>query len=104
MWSTPNLPVTERVKTELVAKYRYTASKPADWLDENFANGLIVYTMPDRWRRRLRVSNQIGQAANQMTKRWTVKVKVHTREELLLCMVTTIVVEISEKWTSGPKT
>lgn len=51
----------------------------------------------------LRTSNPIERALNQKIKRRTVKVRVFPSVESLLRLVTAIVVEIDEKWTSEPK-
>ncbi len=103
MWNALDLAAAQRAKEELVARYRETAPKLANWLDESVDEGLTVFTMLERLRRRLRTSNSIERSVNQEIKRRTDKIRVFPSVESLLRLVTAILVEIDEKWTSEPK-
>ena len=88
---------------ELVASYRDTASKLADWLEQNVPEGLAVFTLPEHHRKRLRTSNPIERSVQQELKRRTVKVRVFPDEDALLRLVSAVLVEIDNKWASETK-
>ena len=83
--------------------YRDSAPKLAEWLEENVPEGLTVFALLDRHRRRLRTSNPIERAIQQELKRRTVKVRVFPNEESLERLVSAVLVEIDEKWAVDTK-
>lgn len=97
------LPKAETALDELVASYRNTAAKLAAWLEENVPEGLVVFTLPEHHRRRLRTSNPMERAVQQELKRRTAKVRVFPSEDALLRLVSAILVEIDEQWASDTK-
>lgn len=103
VWNALDLPAAQRAKKELVAQYLETAPKLAEWLDENVDEGLTVFTIPRRHRRRLRTTNVVERGVNQEIKRRTRTVRVFPSMESLLRLVTALAVEIDEKWTTEPK-
>ena len=102
IWTTEDLAKAETALAELVASYRDTASKLADWLEQN-VKGLAVFTLPEHHRKRLRTSNPIERSVQQELKRRTVKVRVFPSEDALLRLVSAVLVEIDEKWASETK-
>jgi putative transposase len=103
VWNADELPKAETALAELVASYRDTAPKLADWLEANVLEGLAVFTLPEHHRRRLRTSNPMERAVQQELKRRTAKVRVFPSEDSLLRLVSAILVEIDEKWASDTK-
>ena len=83
---------------QLVADYRDTAPALAAWLEEAVPEGLAVFSLPDRHRRRLRTSNPMERAVQQELKRRTAKVRVFPNEDLLERLVSAVPVEIDDKW------
>lgn len=100
VWNAATLAKAETALVELVAGYRSTAPKLADWLEQNVPQGLAVFTLPEHHRRRLRTSNPIERSIQQELKRRTAKVRVFPSEDALLRLATAILVEIDEKWAS----
>ena len=100
IWTAEDLAKAETALAELVASYRDTASKLADWLEQNVPEGLAVFTLPEHHRKRLRTSNPIERSVQQELKRRTVKVRVFPSEDALLRLVSAVLVEIDEKWAS----
>ena len=76
IWTAEDLAKAETALAELVASYRDTASKLADWLEQNVPEGLAVFTLPEHHRKRLRTSNPIERSVQQDLKRRTVKVSL----------------------------
>lgn len=103
VWSASTLAKAEAALDELVAGYRGTAPKLADWLEQNAPEGLAVFSLPEHHRKRMRTSNPIERAVQQEIKRRTAKVRVFPGEDSLLRLVSAILVEIDEKWASDTK-
>ena len=101
VWNADTLEKSEKELSDLVAQYRETAPKLADWLEENIPEGLTVFSLPEEHRRRMRTSNPIERAVQQEIKRRTQKVRVFPNEEALLRLVTAIIVQIDEKWATS---
>ena len=81
VWTAGSLARAETALAELVADYRDTAPALAAWLEENVPEGLAVFSLPDRHRRRLRTSNPMERAIQQELKRRTSKVRVFPNED-----------------------
>ena len=103
IWTAEDLAKAETALAELVASYRDTASKLADWLEQNVPEGLAVFTLPEHHRKRLRTSNPIERSVHQELKRRTVKIRVFPSEDALLRLVSAVLVEIDEKWAADTK-
>jgi transposase-like protein len=103
IWTADDLAKAETSLAELVASYRDTASKLADWLEKNVPEALAVFTLAEHHRKRLRTSNPIERSVQQELKRRTVKVRVFPGEYALLRLVSAVLVEIDEKWASDTK-
>ena len=87
----------------LVAAYRDSAPKLADWLETAIPEGLAVFALPERHQKRMRTSNPMERSIQQEIKRRTVKVRVFPNEASLERLVTAILVEIDEKWETTEK-
>ncbi len=98
VWNAASLELAEEELRRLVAAYRSSAPKLADWLETAVPEGLTVFSLPDHHRRRLRTANPIERAIQQEIKRRTSKVRVFPNEAALLRLVTAILVEIDEDW------
>ena len=103
VWNAPDLQSAENELKRMVASYRDSAAKLARWLEDNIPEGLTVFTLPERHRRRMRTANPIERAIQQEIKRRTVKVRVFPNEASLERLVTAILVEIDEKWATAEK-
>ena len=103
VWTAGSLARAETALAELVADYRDTAPALAAWLEENVPEGLAVFSLPDRHRRRLRTSNPMERAIQQELKRRTSKVRVFPNEDSLERLVSAVLVEIDDKWAADTK-
>ncbi|RUM41091.1 MAG: IS256 family transposase [Desulfocapsa sp.] len=103
VWNAKNM---ERAKDELkqlVDKYREKHPKLASWLEENVPESMTVFTLPENHRKRMRTSNAIERAVQQEIKRRTSKIRIFPNEASLLRLVTAILVEQDEKWSTARK-
>jgi len=103
IWAADDLAKAETALADLIAGYRDSAPKLADWLEENVPEGLAVCTLPEHHRKRLRTSNLIERSVQQKLKRRTVKIRVFPSEDALLRLASAVLFEIDEKWASDTK-
>lgn len=101
IWNASSLPTAEAELRRLADSHREQAPKLADWLEANVPEGLVVFRLPEPHRRRVRTANPIERALQQEIKRRTVKVRVFPNETALLRLVTAILVEIDEAWSTS---
>ncbi|WP_413204207.1 transposase [Rhodospirillum sp. A1_3_36] len=80
VWNAKDLVSAQTELADLVAHYRESAPRLARWLEENIPEGLAVFTLPNKHRRRMRTSNPIERAVQQEIKRSTKKVRVFPNE------------------------
>lgn len=100
IFNCPDRPKAEERLAELVAKYRETASKLSEWLEDNIPEGLTVFQMPEQHRRRLRTSNA-AENLNRQIKRRTRVAGLFPNEASVLRLVTAVLMETSEEWETG---
>lgn len=87
----------ERRLAELAEKYRDTAPRLADWLEDNVPEGLTVFAVPAAHRKRLRTTN--GQERlNKEIKRRTRVATLFPNEASLLRLASAVLSEISDEW------
>ena len=103
IWNASSLPTAEGELRRLTDSYREQAPKLADWLEANVPEGLVVFRLPEPHRRRMRTANPIERALQQEIKRPTVTVRVFPNETALLRLVTAILVEIDEAWSTSDR-
>ena len=87
----------------MVAAYRGTADRLADWLEHNVPEGLAIFTLLEPHWRRMRTANPIERAIQQEIKRRTSKVRVFPNRDALLRLATAVLVEIDEDWATSDR-
>jgi transposase-like protein len=87
---------TQRLN-EVVASYRDSAPRLAEWAEANVPEGLTVLTLSPEYRRRLRTTNGL-ERLNREIKRRTRVATLFPNEASLLRLVTAILAEASEEW------
>lgn len=103
VWDAPDIEAAVAELARLVESYREPARKLAEWLEAAIPEGLAVFSLPERHRKRMRTSNPMERSIQQELKRRTVKVRVFPNEAALERLVTAILVEIDEKWQTNNK-
>lgn len=84
----------------VVEKYRSTAPRLAQWLEENVPQGLTVFALPAPYRRRLRTTNML-ERLNKELKRRTRVATLFPNEASLLRLTSAVLMETSEEWETG---
>ncbi|MCF6199068.1 MAG: transposase [Hyphomicrobiaceae bacterium] len=100
VWNAPDLLRAKEELARLVESYREASPKLADWLEENVPEAMTVFTLPEKHWKKMRTSNGIERGVQREIKRRTVKIRIFPNEASLLRLVTAVLVEIDEKWTT----
>lgn len=98
----PNMEEAERQLRLVVGKYRKTARKLSDWMEENIPESLTIMHFPESHRRRIRTSN-IAERVNKEVRRRTKVASIFPNPESCLRLVTAVLMEIDEEWQDGMK-
>ena len=83
-----------------IEKYQKTASKLANWLEQNIPEGLTIFSFPTAHRRRIRTTNGL-ERLNREIKRRTRVVSVFPNEAACLRLISAILMETSDEWEGG---
>lgn len=100
IWNAPDRDEAGARLKKYVLKWREKAPKLADWMEENLPEGLAVFELPEKHRRRLRTTNML-EVVNREIKRRTRVARLFPNEEALIRLVSAILMEISEEWETG---
>ena len=100
IFNAPDRHEAERLLAKAVESYAETAPKLAEWMETNIPEGLTVFALCERHRRRLRTSNVI-ERLNRELKRRTRVATLFPNEASLLRLVSAVLVEVSDEWKTG---
>ena len=85
-----------------VEKYAESASGLSEWMDENIPEGLTIFELPAKHRKRMRTSNSLERLHEEINRRTRVA-RLFPNEASLLRLVSAIEMEISEDWIVGKR-
>jgi putative transposase len=97
-----NLTCAEERLQKCVAKYSKSAPQLADWIEENIPEGLAVFALPSKHRRRMRTTNMLERLHEEIKRRTRVA-RLFPNEASLLRLVSAIEMEVSEDWIAGKR-
>ncbi len=100
IWNAATLDDAEQELDRLIASYRDDAPRLAAWLVNNLPEDLSVMTRPAHHRRGMPMSNPMERAVQQEIKRRTVKVRVLPNREALIRLLSAVLIEIDEEWST----
>lgn len=100
VFDAPDRHAADRRLDRAVKKYRDSAPKLADWIQENVPEGLTVFLLPPEHRKRMRTTNML-ENLNKQIKRRTRVATLFPNETSLLRLVAAVLMEISEEWETG---
>jgi putative transposase len=90
----------ERRLRLMVDRHRDAAPALAEWIEDNVAQGLTVFTLPPSHRRKLRTVNSL-ERLNKEIKRRTRVATLFPNEASLLRLVSAVLSEIDDDWSTG---
>lgn len=102
IFNAPDREEADRLLGKTIEKYSEKAVRLASWMEENIPEGLEVFAMPEKHRRRLRTTNMV-ERQNREIKRRTRVSGLFPNEASLLRLVSAILMEVSEEWESADK-
>ena len=85
-----------------IEKYSVSAPKLAQWIEENIPEGLAVFALPSKHRKRMRTTNMLERLHEEIKRRTRVA-RLFPNEASLLRLVSAIEMEISEDWIAGKR-
>jgi transposase-like protein len=85
-----------------VTKYSKSAPQLSEWLEENIPDGLNVFALPGKHRKRMRTTNMLERLHEEIKRRTRVA-RLFPNEASLLRLVSAIEMEISEDWIAGKR-
>jgi putative transposase len=100
VFNAPDANEANRLLKLAVEKYRNTAPKLADWMEQNVPEGLTVFSRPTAHRRRLRTSNMLERLNKEIYRRTRVAT-LFPNEAALLRLVSAVLAEVDEEWQTG---
>lgn len=100
VFNAPDQAEAERLLKLMLDKYRQSAPRLAEWLEENVPEGLTVFTRPAAHRRRLRTTNLIERLNKEIQRRTRVAT-LFPNEASLLRLVSAVLVEVDQEWQTG---
>lgn len=101
MWNTGDAVRAQAALNDLIDSYRDRRPTFAEWIESGIPEGFAVFALPDRHRISRKTSNTMEKAIQQELKRKTKIFKGFPKEQSLLRLCTTVVVQIDEMWGSG---
>jgi len=96
----PNRTEAERLLSMCVEKYKKSAPKLSAWMEQALPEGLAVFDLPPAHRRRMRTSNLLERLNREIKSRTRVA-SLFPNTESIHCLVSAIVMGISEEWEAG---
>ncbi len=100
VFNAPDRVEADRLLKLGVEKYRSSAPRLADWMEQNVPEGLTVFTRPTAHRRRLRTSNMLERLNKEIHRRTRVAT-LFPNEASLLRLVSAVLAEVDEEWQTG---
>lgn len=85
-----------------IQKYAHSASQLSAWMEENLAEGFMVFDFPLEHRRTIRTTNSL-ERINKEIRRRTKVVGVFPNEASCLRLISALLMEISEEWQIGKR-
>jgi len=83
-------------------KYEKTSAKLSVWMEENLAEGLTVFALPESHRKRMRTTNMLERVYEEINRRTRVA-GLFPNEASLLRLVSAVLMELSEEWETGKR-
>ena len=100
VFQAPNRTEAERLLELSIQAYAEKAPRLAQWMEQAIPEGLTVFELPLRHRRRLRTSNALERLSREIKRRTRVAT-LFPNEQSLLRIVSAVAMEISEDWETG---
>ena len=100
IFNAPDRHTAEAYLAKMIQKYEKSASKLADWMENNIPEGLTVFAFPVEHRRKIRTTNGLERVSQEVRRRTRV-VRIFPNEASCLRLISAVLMEIDEAWQTG---
>ena len=100
IFNAPDRHEADRLLKIVSGRYKESAPRLTEWMEENIPEGLNVFSLPEKHRRLLRTSNML-ERLNREIKRRTRVASLFPNEASALRLVTAVLAETSDEWETG---
>ena len=100
MLDSPDLDTARRKKDDILTQYAARLPRVMDLLDDAFDDVSAVFSLPARYRKRLRTSNMIERLNGELRRRENV-IRIFPNESSLIRLMGALLAEHHESWSSG---
>lgn len=100
VFNAPDRSTADTYLKQIVQKYEPSASRLANWMENNLPEGLTVFSFPETHRRRLRTNNSLERLNREIGRRTDV-VGIFPNENACLRLVSALLMEQDEAWQTG---
>ncbi len=97
IFNAPNRNTAEAYLAQMVEKYAKSASRLADWMEQNIPEGLTMFSFPVAGQRRLRTTNGLERPSREL-RGWTRVAGIFPNEAACLRITSAILMEFHEEW------
>ena len=102
IFAAPNSELAQVRLKYYVEKYAKSAPGLSEWMEENLPEGMAVFELPQKHRKRMRTTNPLERLHEELNRRTRVA-RLFPNEASLLRLVSAIEMEISEDWAAGKR-
>jgi transposase-like protein len=102
MYDAVNLDKAYEIKEEMMALFGEKIPKAVKVLDEGFDDITAVFSLPERFRKRLRTSNSIERLNEEIRRRERV-IRIFPNEQSIIRLLGSLLIEQHEKWSTGKR-
>ena len=102
IFNAKNRTCAEERLQQCVEKYSKSSPRLSEWIEENIPEGLAVFALPGKHRKRMRTTNMLERLHEEIKRRTRVA-RLFPNEASLLRLVSAIEMEISEDWIAGKR-
>jgi putative transposase len=100
VFNAPDKTEANRLLQQAIVKYKKKASQLAEWMDINIPQGLTVFDLPEKVRKKLRTTNGVERLNRELARRTKIA-GLFPNTDSLLRLSSALLMEISEEWETG---
>ena len=100
VFNAPDKTEANRLLQQAIVKYKKKDSQLAEWMEINVPQGLTVFELPEKVRKKLRTTNGVERLNMEIARRTKIA-GLFPNTDSLLRLTSALLMEISEEWETG---